>query len=206
MNTVSRLIVAFFLFFSITEVAHAEKQPAHIVFSFDHSGSMVDSGNLAIQIEGVSAALEQYVTNCTQVRVSYIAWGSYSEDPVSVLINDRASREAFTETLRTKMRFHRIRGTLHRTGIMSAFTHIRNTPASYSAIIFVTDEHGMSFDSGLPERTMLFKISLGSILSKLYVAERFMPKVGYTKHAQSPQDITDTINEVFGIMTDSCVG
>lgn len=205
MYTKNLLIVVTFLQL-FTAVAHAEKYPAHIVFAVDHSPSMHMSGNLATQTDGLVASLEQYVDACSKVRVSYIAWGGYADQPRSFFISDTTSRLAFTEMLQTDMRYNRISHTIHSVAINSAISHIRNTPAAYSALVFITDEHGLALDVDLPERTMLFKISIGDALVKKYVAERFMPRVGQTMHATSAEDITSTINEVFGAMTDACVG
>ena len=90
------------LFLLFPNVADAqEERPVHIVIAADHSGSMHKSGNIATQVDGIVAALEQYLETCSVVRVSYIAWGVQVDEPQSFLISDTQSRTDFVRALQS---------------------------------------------------------------------------------------------------------
>jgi hypothetical protein len=206
MNTANRLIVSFILLFLHPGCLWAEKYPAHIVIAADHSDSM-HPHNMALQMRGLSQALEQYLETCDELRLSYIAWGSAPDPARTFLLNDTKSRHDFNNTLHNEIRYRSLVSTQHVLGLTAAIDHVYRTKASYSVIIFITDQVGEPVtDRELPVNTHLIKIALESSAVQRYLEQDFMPDQGQTLFTTNAHDLTNVIEDAFSMLRDACVG
>jgi len=159
-------LLAFFLSFPFTLVS--KEAPPHIIIAADHSASMFANGNMEVQTTAIANSINLYTLACSNVTVSYIAWGYRPADPVLFNIRDTTSARAFTRHLTNRLRWMSLDYTVHTHAMSRAILQAESIDASPTVIIFITDEYGTSVEYALPDNVSLIKISLGEIIKQVF--------------------------------------
>jgi len=183
-----------------------ERQLTRIIIAADHSNSMHTSGNIHIQTNAFTTAIETYLQTCNEVQLTYIAWGSNVPTVWSFVLSDRASREQFTTRIQTEIKNTNMGQTVHLSAWTSSIRVQATDVASNTAIIVITDQIGTVIPDTLPQNVYLFKIALGSPEVERYMRKDFIPNQGRSYHAADTDELRRIITEVFLMMGSHCLG
>jgi hypothetical protein len=175
----------------------------HVMIVADHSGSMFNNDNIEIQTRALIATLDEYIKKCTEVRLTYLPWGSHPEPTHSFLLNNQESRQAFRDLLETDLSKQNKNRTEHDKAILAALPILQQY-AGYQSVIFITDGDGDPITRNLPPGVTLFKVALGEASVHDYLRDQFMPGEGILYHAHSAEDLSLIFSDIFLMMSEGC--
>ncbi|MBY0310371.1 VWA domain-containing protein [Patescibacteria group bacterium] len=189
----------------------AEDSTALIVIAADQSESMFQSEHSDIQREALITAFANYIVDCNNLQVDYIAWGATTAEPVSARLFNQAAVVDYAQALWPVS--HRILETTnHSLGLQAAINQLTASSAQKKVLIFTTD--GVSNEPTnwglgrtIPSDIKVFTISLGSKEISDFVVKNIQPAAGGVHfHANNADELTAKLEEAFAAAkTDLCL-
>lgn len=195
------LTVAVLTMFSVT-ITHAKEEPALIVIAADQSESMFDSKHVEIQREALITAFANYVVDCNNLEVRYIAWGGSVAPPVTAkLINQEAVID-YANSL-WPVTHAMLKTTDHSLGVAAAVDQLEASKAKHKVLVFTTDgvsnePRNWGLGSQIPRDVTVFTISLGTTEVSNFVVKNIQPSTGGEHfHADNADELASQLEEAF---------
>ncbi|MES2749484.1 MAG: VWA domain-containing protein [Patescibacteria group bacterium] len=194
-----------------TNTSKAQDATALIVIAADQSESMFQSKHSDIQRDGFITAFANYVADCNNLQVDYIAWGDSTSVPVSArLINEKAVVD-YAMAL-WPVSHYILSTTNHSLGLRAALKQLAASDAQQKVLVFTTDgvsNESRNWDLGrtIPADVMVYTISLGTEEISNFVQKHIQPATGGVHfHANNADELTAKLEEVFAAAkTDLCL-
>ncbi len=193
------LVTTVLTMFSVT-TAHAEEEPALIVIAADQSESMFDSNHVDIQREALITAFANYVVDCNNLEVRYIAWGGTVAPPVTAKLTNQEAVIAYANAL-WPVTHAMLKTTDHSLGVTAAVDQLVASKAKHKVLVFTTDgvsnePRNWGLGSQIPSDVTVFTISLGTTEVSNFVMKNIQPSArGEHFHADNAEELTTQLEE-----------
>jgi von Willebrand factor type A domain len=191
--------------------AQADENFALVVIAADQSESMFDTNHVDIMREAVITALSNYVVDCNNLQVDYIAWGASVEEPVSMRLTDQEAIDDYMLALWPES--HKILNTTdHSLGISASVSQFTASKADKKVLIFVTDgvsneTRNFNLEQIIPADVIVYTISLGPADVSTFVVDNIQPATGGVHfHANNTDQFIGSLERAFAAAkTDLCL-
>jgi len=201
MHTLLSVLTVSLLTMFSTSASRAEDN-ALVVIAADQSNSMFDSGHVNIQREALITAFANYLVDCNNLEVRYIAWGGEAIAPVSAKLTDQAAVIDYANRL-WPVSHAILQSTNHHRGVEAALKQLNASDAKQKVLIFTTDGLSNEPDNWnlgrkIPADVLVFTISLGSREISDFVSKNIQPATGGKHyHANNADELTARFEEAF---------
>jgi hypothetical protein len=197
------LAMLFMVFGSSPSHADEDQRPGHLIILADHSGSMHRTHTLSVQAEALVAALDAYVSDCSNTTVTYIAWGNLKPSIRTIPLNNSDARyDLILHILETANL--NLMGTDHR----GAFEVGRSVIKKGERVVMIqmTDDVADPYDTESIGFT-IHKVAIGSAAAAKSLEEEFLPGQGETHYVANSQELEEMLGKLLDtVRNDLCLG
>ncbi|MBY0537799.1 VWA domain-containing protein [Patescibacteria group bacterium] len=196
--------------FSVNKT-HADENSALIVIAADQSDSMFTSDHVVIQREALITAFANYVVDCNNLEINYIAWGDRAKESLNARLINQDAVADYALAL-WPVSHSRMLSANHSEGIRAAVKQLTASNAEQKVLIFTTDgvsNEPTNWDLGktIPADVLVYTISLGPMEVSNFVEKNIQPATGGVHfHANNADELTAKLEEAFAAAkTQLCV-
>jgi hypothetical protein len=184
-----------------TSPIYADRASGHVIILADMSDSMFGwlPDPVTFQTRGILNGIAAYQLHCSEIRVTYVPWGTDIGAVINGNVSDSAELlHAIEQASRTEL------GDTRHFAAWSSASHLFK-PTEPTAVVILTNGSGRRTVTKPVPHATIYKVAVQSERAYSYLNNEFLPGVGETIFANDVDTITRAINAALRSVDTLCL-